>query len=68
MGKDACAGLRDSGRPPLRGDRDTAPPNGRHMPTSIYFNLILTPDTAADNSTPTFGPLSCRDTPFAFCN
>jgi hypothetical protein len=29
---------------------------------------IVTPPTAADTSAPILGPLSCRITPFAFCN
>ena len=34
----------------------------------VYFKRIVTPPPAADTSAPTFGPLSCRMTPLAFCN
>ena len=33
-----------------------------------YFKRTVTPPTAADTSAPTFGPLSCKITPLAFCN
>ena len=33
-----------------------------------YFNWMVTPPTAADTSAPTFGPLSCKITPLAFCS
>ena len=38
------------------------------LPPETYFKRIVTPPTAADTSAPTFGPLSCRITPLAFCN
>jgi hypothetical protein len=34
----------------------------------IYLKRTVTPPTAADTSAPTFGPLSCKITPLAFCN
>ena len=37
-------------------------------PPHTYFKRTVTPPTAADTSAPTFGPLSCRITPLAFCN
>jgi len=43
----------------------------RHLatrPPHTYLKRIVTPPTAADNSAPTFGPLSCKITPLAFCN
>jgi hypothetical protein len=39
-----------------------------HAPHHTYFKRTVTPPTAADTSAPTFGPLSCKITPLAFCN
>jgi hypothetical protein len=35
---------------------------------ATYFKRSVTPPTAADTSAPTYGPLSCKITPLAFCN
>ena len=43
-------------------------PDLRCRPPHTYFKRTVTPPTAADTSSPTFGPLSCRITPLAFCN
>ena len=43
-------------------------PSAQGLFQPCYFSRIVTPPTAADNSAPTFGPLSCRITPLAFCN
>ena len=37
-------------------------------PELCHCITMVTPPTAADTSAPTFGPLSCRMTPFAFCS
>ena len=42
--------------------------HSRGLIALIYFKRIVTPPTAADTSAPTFGPLSCKITPLAFCN
>ena len=36
------------------------------LPELCHCIIMVTPPTAADTSAPTFGPLSCRMTPFAF--
>ena len=40
----------------------------RRLNAPPYFNWMVTPPTAADTSAPTFGPLSCKITPLAFCS
>jgi hypothetical protein len=40
----------------------------RGLSVRDYFKRMLTPATAAESSTPTLGPLSCKITPLVFCN
>jgi hypothetical protein len=59
----------------LSGPKDGAELSGgsrvsgsRPAPESRHCMVMVTPPTAAETSAPTLGPLSCRITPFAFCN
>ena len=40
----------------------------RRLASRDHCIVIVTPPTAAEASSPTFGPLSCKITPLAFCN
>jgi len=40
----------------------------RRLQSHDHCIVIVTPPTAAEASSPTLGPLSCRMTPLAFCN
>lgn len=49
-------------------DREASPAPAARPDHITYFKRTVTPLTAADTSAPTFGPLSCKITPLAFCN
>ena len=47
---------------------DTERSGARLIASHLYFKRTVTPPTAADTSAPTFGPLSYKIMPLAFCN
>ena len=47
---------------------DTERSGARLIASHLYFKRTDTPPTAADTTAPTFGPLSCKIMPLAFCN